>query len=36
VVGQWIGNSQQVAEKHYLQTTPEHVADAVRGALTIL
>jgi hypothetical protein len=31
-----MGNSRQVAVKHYLQTTPEHVADAVSGARTIL
>ena len=31
----WIGNSRQVAAKHYLQTTPEHVAEAVSGARTI-
>ncbi len=35
VVCQWIGNSRQVASKYYLQTTPEHVADAVSGACTI-
>jgi integrase len=35
VVCQWIGNSRQVAAKHYLQTTPEHYAEAVSGARTI-
>ena len=35
VVCQWIGNSPRVAAKHYLQTTPEHYADAVSGARTI-
>ena len=32
VVCQWIGNSQQVARKHYLQVTDEHFAKAVGGA----
>ena len=34
VVCQWIGNRPRVAAKHYLQTTPEHVAEAVGGART--
>ena len=35
VVCQWLGNSQQVARRHYLQVTDEHYADAVRGARSI-
>ena len=32
VVCDWIGNSQAVAAKHYLQTTDEHVARAAQKA----
>ena len=35
VVCQWMGNSQQVARKHYLQVTDEHYAEAVEGARSI-
>ena len=31
VVCEWIGNSQPVAAKHYLQTTPEHFERAIQG-----
>jgi hypothetical protein len=31
VVCQWIGNSQAVAKKHYLQTTDEHYLKATEG-----
>jgi hypothetical protein len=31
VVCKWIGNSQPVAEKHYLQVTDEHFDRAIRG-----
>ena len=31
VVCQWIGNSQQVAAKHYLQVTDEHFERASQG-----
>jgi len=33
VVCKWIGNSTQVANKHYLQTTDEHFARAVKKAV---
>ena len=32
VVCQWIGNSQAVAAKHYLQVTDEHFRQAAKGA----
>ncbi|MBA4016488.1 MAG: hypothetical protein C0483_04815 [Pirellula sp.] len=32
VVCAWIGNSESVAQKHYLQITDEHFAKAVRAA----
>lgn len=32
VVCGWLGNSVQVARKHYLQTTDEHFEEAGRGA----
>ena len=35
VACRWIGNGQQVTQKHYLQTTPEHYVDAVSGGRTI-
>ena len=35
VVCQWLGNSQQVARRHYLQVMDEHYAGAVRGACSI-
>ncbi len=31
VVCQWIGNSQPIAAKHYLQVTDDHVSKAVRN-----
>ncbi len=31
VVCKWIGNSQPVAAKHYLQLTDEHFAQAISG-----
>jgi hypothetical protein len=31
VVTSWLGNTPKVADKHYLQVTPEHMAEAVRG-----
>ena len=31
VVCAWIGNSASIADKHYLQVTDDHYADAVRG-----
>jgi hypothetical protein len=31
VVCEWIGNSAPIADKHYLQVTDDHYADAVRG-----
>ena len=33
VVCQWIGNSQPIAAKHYLQVTDDHFAKALRNAL---
>ena len=32
VVCAWIGNSESVAQKHYLQIVDEHFAKAVRAA----
>ncbi|MBN2582595.1 MAG: site-specific integrase [Planctomycetes bacterium] len=32
VVCDWIGNSPQVAARHYLQTTEDHFTQAIRGA----
>ena len=34
VVTAWLGNTPQVAEKHYLQVTDEHFADAAGGGAT--
>ena len=34
VVCYWLGNSEAVARKHYLQTTEEHFAQAIRGGAT--
>ena len=33
VVGQWIGNSQPIAAKHYLQVTDDHFTKALQNAL---
>ncbi len=33
VVCQWIGNSQPIAAKHYLQVTDDHFEKALRNAL---
>ena len=35
VVCAWIGNSERVARKHYLQITDDHFEEAVRGARSI-
>jgi elongation factor P--beta-lysine ligase len=34
VVCQWIGNSEAVAKRHYLQVTDEHFAQAAQGEQT--
>ena len=31
VVNAWLGHSSRIAEKHYLQVTPEHWAKAIGG-----
>ena len=33
VVGRWIGNSQPIAVKHYLQVTDDHFSKALQNAL---
>jgi len=33
VVCQWIGNSQPIAAKHYLQVTDDHFSKALRNAV---
>ena len=35
VVCQWIGNSQPIAAKHYLQVTDDHFSKAVRNPVQL-